>query len=99
MKTTKSKIYNFFGEDEQLKRLGKACGKLAVASGEFKGTKSKRSLDYLAKRIAEAEFLTSQIKDTHDLEELVYKHIYNLQTKYIEQVANIQQLEEVLEGV
>jgi hypothetical protein len=99
MKTTKSKIYQYFTEQEQLKRTAKACGKLAYACGEFKATKSKVSLKYLAKRIAEAEFLLAQIKDTHDLEEEVYRIIYNLTTKYSKQARELAQLEAVLEGV
>ena len=97
--SSKTLIYDYYTEEEQLKRASKACGKLAYACGEFKGTKTLKSLEYLAKRISEAEFLIDQIKATYNLEARVSEEKYYIEEDLKKQIDNMAQLEAVLEGV
>ena len=107
-KDSRSFIYHEFGENSQLKRTGKACNKLTLAIGEFKGTKSLDSLEYLSEKIADLEFLTEQIKATYNLEARVSERKYYLEKQLKKEIIerkNLKtqlednKLEEILEGV
>ena len=77
----KNKILKHFGTKSQLKRLTIACGKLSCACGEYIAAQDDKNLKYLARKIANVEFLHDQIKESFNLGENVYRYKYQVKDK------------------
>ncbi len=86
---SKERIYKHFGEAEQLKRLAKACGKLAYACGELRANKNPETIAYLIRKIANVEFLTEQIKDYYKCEDQVYIRKYRLLDELVKEIEDL----------